>query len=56
MRHGLIDEFCILAHPGILGRGRPLFEAPGVRMDLRLEGTRWFGSGVVLPHYSCVGT
>jgi dihydrofolate reductase len=52
MRHGLVDEFRILVHPVVLGQGRPLFEAPDVRMDLRLEETRTFGSGVVLLHYS----
>ncbi|WP_284983445.1 dihydrofolate reductase family protein [Arthrobacter sp. efr-133-TYG-118] len=52
MRHGLIDEFRIRVNPIVLGQGRPLFEDPGVRMDLRLEGTRTFGNGVVLLHYS----
>ncbi|MCB5294785.1 dihydrofolate reductase family protein [Arthrobacter sp. SO3] len=52
MRHGLIDEFRILFHPVVLGQGRPLFEAPDVRTDLRLKGTRAFGNGVVLLHYS----
>ena len=56
MRRGLIDEFRILVHPVVLGRGRPLFESPGVRMDLRLEETRRFGNGVVLLHYSSDGS
>ncbi|GAA5190110.1 dihydrofolate reductase family protein [Arthrobacter gyeryongensis] len=52
MRHGLVDEFRIRVNPVVLGRGRPLFEDPGVRMDLRLEGTHTFSNGVVLLRYS----
>ncbi|MET3174575.1 UNVERIFIED_ORG: dihydrofolate reductase [Arthrobacter sp. UYCu721] len=52
MWHGLIDKFRILIHPVVLGQGRPLFEAPDVRMGLRLKGTRTFGNGVVLLNYS----
>lgn len=52
MRHGLIDEYRILVHPVVLGLGRPLFEGPGIRMNLKLEGTRSFSNGVVLLHYS----
>lgn len=52
MRHGLIDEFRILVHPAVLGQGRPMFEAPGVRMDRRLEEIQTLGNGVVLLHYS----
>jgi dihydrofolate reductase len=55
MRHGLIDEFRILVHPVVLGEGRPLFESSGVRMGLRLKGTRTFGSGVILLHYATDG-
>lgn len=55
MRHGLIDEFRILVHPVVLGKGRPLFESPDVRMNLTLKGTQTFGSGVVLLHYATDG-
>jgi dihydrofolate reductase len=55
MRHGPIDEWRILVHPVVLGQGRPLFEAPDLRTDLRLKGTRAFGNGVVLLHYSSGG-
>lgn len=55
MRHGLIDEWRILVHPVVLGHGRPLFEVPGLRMELRLKETRTFSNGVVLLHYSNSG-
>jgi dihydrofolate reductase len=52
MRQGLIDEFQIFVNPVVLGQGRPLFEAPDVRLNLNLEGTRTFGNGVVSLRYS----
>lgn len=52
MRHRLIDEFHICVHPVVLGQGRPLFESPDVRLNLKLEETRAFGNGVVLLRYS----
>ena len=55
MRHGLVDEFRIHVHPVVLGQGRPLFESPDLRLDLRLEETRTFGNGVVSLRYSRAG-
>ncbi|MDQ1057777.1 dihydrofolate reductase [Arthrobacter globiformis] len=55
MRHGVTDEFRVLVHPMVLGRGRPLFEDPDNGMSLKLEGTRSFGNGVVLLHYASDG-
>jgi dihydrofolate reductase len=52
MRLGLIGELQIFVNPVVLGRGRRLFEVPDVRMNLKLEGTRTFGNGVVSLRYS----
>lgn len=51
MRHDLIDEYRLYVHPVVIGEGRPLFQAPEIRMNLRLAGTRSFGNGVVMLRY-----
>jgi dihydrofolate reductase len=51
MRHDLIDEYRLYVHPVIIGRGKPLFQASDIKIDLRLAETRTFGSGVVLLRY-----
>jgi len=54
LRHDLVDEFRLYVHPVVLGEGRPMFQAPDVRIHLRLVETRTFGSGVVLLRYQRV--
>jgi len=51
MRFDLIDECGLLRAPGVIGRGKRLFEPSDVKVDLRLVETRAFGSGVVLLRY-----
>ncbi|MDB1090214.1 dihydrofolate reductase family protein [Streptomyces sp. ACA25] len=51
MRLGLIDEYQLFVHPVVLGSGKPYFPPGGDRQELRLLGTRTFGSGVVLLRY-----
>jgi dihydrofolate reductase len=51
MRYDLIDEYRIYVHPVAIGRGKPLFQALEARIELRLDGTRTFGNGVVLLRY-----
>ena len=47
----LIDEYWLLIHPVVLGKGKPLFEDLQSRIDLKLVETKTFGSGVVVLHY-----
>ncbi len=51
MRHDLIDEYRIYVHPVLIGGGKPLFPASGIKINLRLAETRAFGNGVVLLRY-----
>lgn len=50
---GLIDEFNLVIHPGIVGKGRPLLDAGSLRekLDLKLVNTINFKSGCVALHY-----
>ena len=50
MRYELIDEYRLLVHPVVVGRGRRLFQ-DGSQTTLRLVATRTFPSGVVLLSY-----
>ncbi|QEV21577.1 dihydrofolate reductase family protein [Streptomyces alboniger] len=56
LRLGLIDEIHTYVHPVVIGRGKPMFLAPDVKADLRLAGTRTFGSGVVQLRHQLAGS
>lgn len=49
----LIDEFKLVVHPAIVGKGRPLFEAGSLqeKLNLKLVDTRMFESGAIALHY-----
>jgi dihydrofolate reductase len=47
----LIDDYWLLIHPIVLGKGKPLFEDLKSRIDLKLVETKTFSSGVVVLHY-----
>ena len=49
---GLIDEYLIVVHPVILGKGKLLLKDLNVRQNLKLIGTRTFNSGAVELSYS----
>jgi dihydrofolate reductase len=51
MRLGLIDEYWLYVQPVVLGSGTPMFPTLDNKINLRLVGTRQFGSGVVLLRY-----
>ncbi len=48
---GLIDEYQLGIHPVVIGTGLPLFKNISDRIDLKLQKTKTFGSGVVIHYY-----
>ncbi|HTK01082.1 MAG TPA: dihydrofolate reductase family protein [Bordetella sp.] len=48
---GLIDEYRLVVHPVVLGKGQPLFSQVAKPMDLELRSTTVFRSGVVAHVY-----
>ena len=49
---GLIDEYMIIVHPVIIGKGKLLLKDLNVRQKLKLIGTKTFNSGAVELAYS----
>ena len=49
--HDLVDEYRVLVHPVLLGRGRTLFRDAGKRVDLELVDTAVTASGVAVLTY-----
>ena len=52
MQAGLVDEYVLLTHPVLLGRGAPFFATLDAWVDLTLEETRTFPDGVLLTRYA----
>lgn len=50
-QEGLIDEFQIVVHPLVLGKGRTLFDGVKEKLALKLINSRTFGNGNVLLCY-----
>jgi dihydrofolate reductase len=49
--HRLIDEYQIVVHPIVLGKGRTLFEGVSEKMNLKRTDSRTFGNGNVVLTY-----
>ncbi|WP_419893196.1 dihydrofolate reductase family protein [Oceanobacillus kimchii] len=53
-RFDLIDEYRLIIHPVVLGKGQPLFKNLADMINLKLLNTRVFHTGVVLHTYQPV--
>jgi dihydrofolate reductase len=56
MEHDLIDEYRLMVHPVVVGKGKRLFGDVGEMRDLRLVDTKPVGpDGVLILTYRLVG-
>ena len=56
MKHDLIDEYRLMVHPVVVGKGKRLFGDVGETRDLRLVDTKQVGpDGVLILTYRPVG-
>jgi dihydrofolate reductase len=51
MQHDLVDEYRLLVHPVVVGKGKRLFREDSQKKELRLIEARAFGTGVVALTY-----
>ncbi len=51
MRLGLIDEYWLVVHPVVAGKGKRLFDGLSEKIDLKLVDTKAFKSGAAVLHY-----
>jgi len=54
INQGLVDDFWLLVHPVILGKGERMFDGLHNKHNLKLADTQTFNSGVVVLHYQTV--
>ena len=52
VRYGLIDEYRLVIHPVILGKGMPLFISTPDTIDLKLVSSAQFQTGIIANVYS----
>ncbi|WP_390882522.1 dihydrofolate reductase family protein [Chryseobacterium paludis] len=54
VKHELIDEYRLVIHPVILGKGIPLFALAPNPIELKLESSSHFDSGIIANIYSTI--
>jgi len=54
VQHGLIDEYRLVIHPVAIGKGISLFASTPTQIDLKLESSTQFASGVIATIYSTI--